>query len=73
MSTSPLANGSHAVLALSNVQAGAPDSVPQGERDQRQRQLADQSAYSELTGYVVDAARAGDVRIPQTCIEPEQY
>ena len=68
-----LANGSHAVLALSNVQAGAPDSIPQGERDQRQRQLADQSAYSELTGYVGTLREQATVRIPQDVIEPQQY
>ncbi len=68
-----LANGSHAVLVLSNVQAGAPDSIPQGERDQRQRQLADQSAYSELTGYVGTLREQATVRIPQDVIEPQQY
>jgi len=68
-----LANGSHAVLALSSVQAGAPDSIPQGERDQRQRQLADQSAYSELTGYVGTLREQATVRIPQDVIEPQQY
>ena len=68
-----LANGSHAVLALSNVQAGTPDSIPQGERDQRQRQLADQSANSELTGYVGTLREQATVRIPQDVIEPQQY
>jgi peptidyl-prolyl cis-trans isomerase D len=68
-----LANGGHAVLALSNVQAGTPDSIPQGERDQRQRQLADQSAYSELTGYVGTLREQATVRIPQDVIEPQQY
>jgi len=67
-----LANGSHAVLALSNVQAGTPDSIPQGERDQRQRQLADQSAYSELTSYVGTLREQATVRIPQDVIEPQQ-
>ena len=68
-----LANGGHAVLALSNVQAGTPDSIPQGERDQRQRQLADQSAYSELTGYVGTLREQATVRIPQDVIDPQQY
>jgi peptidyl-prolyl cis-trans isomerase D len=68
-----LANGGHAVLALSNVQAGLPDSIPQSERDQRQRQLADQSAYSELTGYVGTLREQATVRIPQDVIEPQQY
>jgi peptidyl-prolyl cis-trans isomerase D len=68
-----LTNGSHAVLALSNVQAGMPDAVPQGERDQRQRQLADQSAYSELTSYVGTLREQATVRIPQDILEPQQY
>jgi peptidyl-prolyl cis-trans isomerase D len=68
-----LANGGHAVLALSNVQPGTPDSIPQSDRDQRQRQLADQSAYSELTGYVGTLREQATVRIPQDVIEPQQY
>jgi peptidyl-prolyl cis-trans isomerase D len=68
-----LANGNHAVLALSNVQAGTPDAIPQGERDQRQRQLADQSAYAELTGYVGTLREQATVRIPQDVLEPQQY
>jgi hypothetical protein len=55
------------------VQAGTPDSIPQGERDQRQRQLADQSANSELTGYVGTLREQATVRIPQDVIEPQQY
>ena len=68
-----LANGGHAVLVMSNVQAGTPDSVAQSERDQRQRQLADQSAYSELTSYVGTLREQATVRIPPDVIEPQQY
>ena len=68
-----LANGGHAVLVLSNVQAGTPDSIPQSDRDQRQRQLADQSAYSELTGYVGTLREQATVKIPPDVIEPQQY
>jgi len=68
-----LANGDHAVLVLSSVQAGVPDSVPQTERDQRQRQLADQSAYAELTGYVGTLREQAAVRIPPDVLEPQQY
>jgi peptidyl-prolyl cis-trans isomerase D len=66
-----LANGSHAVLALSNVQAGAPDSVAQTERDQRQRQLADQSAYAEITSYVGTLREQATVRIPNDVLDPK--
>jgi peptidyl-prolyl cis-trans isomerase D len=46
---------------------------PSSERDQRQRQLADQSANSELTGYVGTLREQATVRIPQDVIEPQQY
>ena len=68
-----LANGNHAVLVLSSVQAGTPDSVAQSDRDQRQRQLADQSAYAELTGYVGSLREQATVRIPDDVLEPQQY
>jgi peptidyl-prolyl cis-trans isomerase D len=66
-----LANGSHAVLVLSNVQAGSPDTVAQAERDQRQRQLADQSAYAELTSYVGTLRTQATVRIPDDVLNPK--
>jgi len=68
-----LANGNHAVLVLSSVQAGTPESVPQSDRDQRQRQLADQAAYAELTGYVGSLREQATVRIPEDVLEPQQY
>jgi hypothetical protein len=61
------------VLVLSSVQPGTPDSVPQTDRDQRQRQLADQSAYAELTGYVGTLREQATVRIPDDVLEPQQY
>jgi peptidyl-prolyl cis-trans isomerase D len=66
-----LANGGQAVLTLSGVQAGSPDSVPQTERDQRRRQLADQSAYAELTSYVGALRDQATVRIPDEVLEPQ--
>jgi peptidyl-prolyl cis-trans isomerase D len=69
----PLANGSHAVLVLSGVKAGSPDSVSQAERDQRQRQLAEQSAYAELTSYVGTLREQATVRIPPEILEPTTY
>jgi peptidyl-prolyl cis-trans isomerase D len=65
-----LANGSHAVLALTGVQPGSPDTVAQAERDQRQRQLADQSAYAELTSYVGTLREQATVRIPDEILNP---
>ena len=66
-----LANGNHAVLVLSKVEAGVPESVPQTERDQRQRQLADQSANSELVSYVGTLREQATVRIPEDVLEPQ--
>lgn len=66
-----LADGSHAVLVLSAVQTGVPDNVPQTERDQRQRQLADQAANAELTGYVGTLRERAKVRIPDDVLEPQ--
>jgi hypothetical protein len=66
-----LANGNHAVLVLSKVEAGVPESVSQTERDQRQRQLADQSANSELVSYVGALREQATVRIPEDVLEPQ--
>jgi peptidyl-prolyl cis-trans isomerase D len=65
-----LANGSHAVLVLSNVQPGVPETVAQTERDQRQRQLADNAARAELLSYAGDLRDLATVRIPEEVLEP---
>jgi len=67
----PQSNGAYAVLVLSNVQAGAPENVAQTERDQRQRQLADQSANAELTSYVAALRALATVRIPDDILDPK--
>jgi len=68
-----LANGGHAVLVLTNVEAGEPASMTQSERDQRQKQLADQSARSELTSYAGNLRDQATVRIPPEILEPPAY
>ncbi|HVY66794.1 MAG TPA: SurA N-terminal domain-containing protein [Gammaproteobacteria bacterium] len=68
-----LANGNHAVLVLSGVQAGEPGSLTQSERDQRQKQLADQSARAELTAYIDSVRDEATVRIPPEVLEPPAY
>jgi hypothetical protein len=65
-----LANGNHAVLAVANVQSGEPGTVAQVERDQRQKQLADQAALAELASYVGDLRERATVRIPEEILEP---
>ena len=66
-----LASGDYAVIALDGVKPGDPMKVPQTERDQRQRQLADQSAYAELTSYAGEVRSEAKVRIPDSVLEPQ--
>jgi peptidyl-prolyl cis-trans isomerase D len=65
-----LSGGGQAVIVLTGVEAGEPTAMSQAERDQRQRQLADQAARSELTGYAGNVRAAATVRIPDDILEP---
>jgi peptidyl-prolyl cis-trans isomerase D len=66
-----LSNGGQAVIALSDVQPGQPDSLPQSEREQRRQELADQAAMAELTSYVGTVREQAKVRIPPEVLEPQ--
>ena len=66
-----LASGNYAVVALDGVKPGDPTTVTQADRDQRQRQLADQSAMAELTSYVGNIRTEAKVRIPDAVLEPQ--
>ena len=68
-----LTNGSHAVVALTGVQAGEPAGLTQAERDQRQKQLSDQSARAELTAYIDSVRDAASIKIPAEVLEPPAY
>ena len=68
-----LANGGQAVIVLTGVEAGEPATMTQEERDQRQRQLADQAARAELTGYAGNVSEAADVRIPDDILNPPLF
>lgn len=68
-----LATGSHAVLLLSKVEPGQPETVDQTERDQRLRQLADQAALAELSSYTGDLRDRATVRIPDEILEPPVF
>jgi peptidyl-prolyl cis-trans isomerase D len=68
-----LANGGQAVIVLTGVEAGEPSTMTQDERDQRQRQLADQAARAELTGYAGNLRDAADVRIPEDILNPPLF
>jgi peptidyl-prolyl cis-trans isomerase D len=65
-----LGSGGNAVLTLTNVEAGKPDTVSQTERDERQRQLADRVAYAELTTYIGTLRDEATVRIPDEVLNP---
>ena len=47
--------------------------MTQEERDQRQRQLADQAARAELTGYAGNVRDVADVRIPDEILNPPLF
>jgi peptidyl-prolyl cis-trans isomerase D len=65
-----LSEGGQAVIVLTGVEAGEPTAMTQAERDARLRQLADQSARAELTGYAGNVRAAATVRIPDDILEP---
>jgi hypothetical protein len=69
----PLANGGQAVVVLTGVEAGEPESMTQEEREQRRQQLADQAARAELTGYAGSIRAAADVRIPDEILNPTVF
>jgi hypothetical protein len=55
------------------VEPGEPTSMTQDERDQRQRQLADQAARAEFTGYVGTIRDTATVRIPDDILNPPLF
>jgi peptidyl-prolyl cis-trans isomerase D len=68
-----LANGGQAVIVLTGIEAGEPATMTQEERDQRQRQLADQAARAELTGYAGNVRESAEVRIPDDILNPPLF
>jgi peptidyl-prolyl cis-trans isomerase D len=68
-----LANGGQAVVVLTGVEAGEPESMTTEEREQRRQQLADQAARAELTGYAGNLRQAADVRIPDDILNPPVF
>ena len=67
----PMASGDQAALLLLSVIPGTPEEVPQEERDQRQRDLADQAASIEFAGYVGSVRDQASVRIPEIILDPQ--
>ncbi len=66
----PLASGDFAVLLLTNVEPGDIDAVTEEERDAAARQLTDQAAMFELTGYAGEIRDEATVRIPDQVLNP---
>jgi len=66
----PLATGDFAVLLLVAVQPGDPDAVTESERQMAARQLTDQAAMFELTGYAGEIRDKASVRIPDQVLNP---
>jgi len=69
----PLPNGGQAVIVLTGVQAGEPETLTEDEREQRRQQLETQSARSELTGYAGNLRETADVRIPDDILNPPVF
>jgi peptidyl-prolyl cis-trans isomerase D len=68
-----LANGGQAVIVLTGVQAGQPESMTQDDREARRRQLEQQAARAELTGYAGNLRATADVKIPPDVLTPPVF
>jgi len=68
-----LASGGQAVIIMTGVKAGEPESMTAEEREQRRQQLANQAARAELTGYVGNLRSAATVRIPDAVLNPPVF
>jgi peptidyl-prolyl cis-trans isomerase D len=71
--TVALANGGQAVVVLTGVKAGEPESLTTEEREQRRQQLANQAARAELTGYAGNLQNSASVRIPDAVLNPPVF
>lgn len=68
-----LANGGQAVIIVTGVKAGEPESMTNEEREQRRQQLAQQAARAELTGYAGNLRAEASVRIPDEVLNPPVF
>ena len=68
-----MANGDQALLVLSTVEAGQPESVPREQRDQRLAQVAQQTGMYEFSGYASELRETATVRIPEEIFDPAFY
>ena len=68
-----LANGGQAVIVAHRRRGRRAGDDDAEERDQRQRQLADQAARAELTGYAGNVRESATVRIPEEILNPPLF
>ncbi|HVJ30780.1 MAG TPA: SurA N-terminal domain-containing protein [Gammaproteobacteria bacterium] len=68
-----LASGGQAVIIMTGVKAGEPESMTAEEREQRRQQLANQAARAELTGYAGNLRASANVRIPEEVLNPPVF
>jgi peptidyl-prolyl cis-trans isomerase D len=66
----PLSTGDEAVMIVTGIEPGQPDDVSREQRDQRQRQLSDESARSEMNGYAAEVRDSASIRIPEDVLTP---
>ena len=68
-----MTNGDQALLVLSAVEAGEPESIPREQRDQRLTQAAQQAGMYEFSGYASELRETATVRIPEEIFDPAFY
>ena len=66
----PIASGDYAVLMLSAVEAGQPDSIPREDQNLQHTQLAERATMAELTGYAAEVREAATVIVPDIVLNP---
>ena len=67
----PLSTGGEAVLVISGVEPGEPSAVSQAQRDQRQRELADQAGQIEMNAYAGNVRDKASVSVPDAILNPQ--
>jgi peptidyl-prolyl cis-trans isomerase D len=68
-----LVSGGQAVVVVTGVEAGRPETLSAEEREQRRQQLADQAARAELTSYAGNVRDSARVRIPDSVLNPPLF
>jgi hypothetical protein len=67
-----LATGDQAVLFLTGVKLGDPETLTDGERNQARQEMAQSVGGAELGAYVTTVRDQAKVRVPDQVLEPQQ-